>query len=168
MNHIDAMDDYSFDGEEYIDFDTEAGKKVVENIFTSLYKEYRNRQKIDDVEKADIIVGIGRGCRHSFDDVKIVSDRLNATLAGTRPLQDIGLLKKEYVLGKSARSAWPKVYITFGISGSIQHIGTVYADDIIAVNHNKNSAIFRHAKYRIFGDANKIARFVRDTLNNLQ
>lgn len=168
MNHIEAMGDYSFDGEEYIDFDTEAGKKTVENIFVSLYKKYQNEEKIDDVEKADIIVGIGRGCRHSFDDVKIISDKLNATLAGTRPLQDIGLLSKEYVLGKSARSAYPKIYITFGISGSIQHIGTVYADDIIAINHNKNSAIFRHAKYRIFGDANRIAKFVRDILSKLQ
>ncbi len=167
MNHIEAMGDYSFDGEEYIDFDTEAGKKAVENIFVSLYKKYQNEKKVDDVERADIIVGIGRGCRHSFDDVKAISDRLNATLAGTRPLQDIGLLDKEQVLGKSARSAYPKVYITFGISGSIQHIGTVYADDIIAVNHNKNSAIFRHAKYRIFGDANKIAGFVRDILYRL-
>lgn len=160
------MGAYSFD-EKYIEFDTAVGKKQVEDIFSSLYNEYKNKTKITDVEKADIIVGIGRGCKRSFDDVSVIADLLNATLAGTRPLQNMGLLTKEYVLGKSAKTASPKVYVAFGISGSIQHMGTIYAKDIIAINNNTNSSIFRHAKHRILGDASLIAKFIRENLSRL-
>ena len=64
------------------------------------------------------------------------------------------------VLGKTALSVNPKLYIAFGLSGSVQHLGSINANDIIAINNNKNSAIFSHAKFAILGDARDVAHFI--------
>jgi|GEM_PF-430834 len=95
-----------------------------------------------------------------IEDILTIAKKLNAHYATTRPIQDMGLVDESKVLGKTALSVSPKLYIAFGLSGSVQHLGSVNASEIIAINNNKNSAIFRHAKFAILGDARDVAHFI--------
>lgn len=165
MNILDLMDDYSIDGD-YILYETVEGKKRILDIFKQLYNQCRTVKICNDVEQAKIILGVGRGykAQNGIDDLKSIAQKLNAAIAGTRPLEDMKILNSQQVIGKTAKSARPDVYIAFGISGSVQHMGNIKADTIIAINNNKNSAIFRHATHKILGDARDIAHYINSII----
>lgn len=160
MGLLDLMD-YTTD-RNYIVFEEEDGKKQIREIFTKLYNDYKHIYPTDSLLKSEVIVAFGRGYHpeNGIDDILEITKKLNAHYATTRPVQDMGLVDESKVLGKTALSVSPKLYIAFGLSGAVQHIGSVNADEIIAINNNKNSAIFRHAKFAILGDAREVAHFI--------
>ena len=108
-----------------------------------------------DITKADIIVAIGRGIGE-MDNIQLardVADALGGVIACTRPVSDSGWLPPEYVVGMSAKTVRPKVYMACGISGATHH--TVCMKDsqiIIAVNKDPNAPIFQVAHYGVTGD----------------
>ena len=151
MGLLDLMD-YTTD-RNYIIFDEEDGKKQIREIFTKLYNDYKHIDPTESLLKSEVIVAFGRGYHpeNGIDDILEITKKLNAHYATTRPVQDMGLVDESKVLGKTALSVSPKLYIAFG---------SVDADEIIAINNNKNSAIFRHAKFAILGDAREVAHFI--------
>lgn len=160
MSLLDLMD-YTTD-RFYIVFDEEDGKKQIKEIFTKLFNDYKKGKTSNSLAKSEVIVAFGRGYHpeKGIEDILTIAKKLNAHYATTRPIQDMGLVDESKVLGKTALSVSPKLYIAFGLSGSVQHLGSVNASEIIAINNNKNSAIFRHAKFAILGDARDVAHFI--------
>ena len=60
-------------------------------------------------------------------------------------------------MGQSGTTVSPKLYLSFGISGAVQHIvGMKASDVIIAVNKDASAPIFNVAKYGIVGDVHEI------------
>jgi len=112
--------------------------------------------RLDD---AEIIVSGGRGLGQK-DNYKLVEE-LAAALGGvagaSRPLVDDGWVDSSHQVGLTGRITRPSLYVAIGISGASQHMaGCSAAKTIVAVNRDKEAAIFQHARYGIVGDALEI------------
>ncbi len=108
----------------------------------------RCAQKSDDV-----IVSGGRGAADSLDMLKEFAEGLNAELGASRALVDKGTVPYELQVGLTGKTISPKIYIAVGISGAVQHIcGVEGAETVIAINPDKDAAIFDYADFGIVSD----------------
>lgn len=124
-----------------------------------------------DIEKAEVIVAIGRPVREP-EQIAIFEELANAlggVLACSRPVADKGLLPKDRQVGSSGKTVKPKLYIAMGISGAFQHIlGMKNAKLIIAVNKDPKAPIFNVAHYGIVQDMYKIAPVLKEEIQKLK
>jgi len=112
-----------------------------------------------DLAYADVIVTAGRGVANpkNLDKVKELAKLINAHLGGSRGAVDIGLMDHKDQVGQTGKTVRPKVYMTLGVSGAIQHlVGMQFSDYIISVNIDKNAPIFGLADLGIVADLNDI------------
>ena len=108
-----------------------------------------------NIQEADIIVagGRGMGSKENFDKLYELADAIGGVVGATRPLVEKGWIELPYQVGQTGKTVSPKLYLAFGISGSIQHVsGISGADTIVAINNDPNAEIFQHANYGIVGD----------------
>ncbi len=144
--------------------DLEEGSGTVESRSVDLSSVPENRVQLEaiqamkgkvDLNKADVIVGVGRGIKKA-DNLKIIEDlaqALNAEIGASRPVVDNDWLERERQIGSSGQTVSPKLYIGCGISGAIQHVvGMKSANCIVAINSDANAPIFNIATYGIVGD----------------
>ena len=113
-----------------------------------------------DITAAEFILSIGRGAggKENLPRFDRLAQALGATLAGSRPLIDAGVLHPSLQVGTSGRSVHPKVYLALGISGAIQHVaGITDSETIIAVNTDGSAPIFDVADYGAVADLFAIA-----------
>lgn len=114
-----------------------------------------------DIKDAELIFSGGRGIMNeeSFDALRELAKRYDANVGASRPMVDQGWAAWEEQVGQTGSIVKPKVYVAFGISGAVQHItGIEKSQNIIAVNLNKSSPIFRYANYGAYSDDNSIIR----------
>ena len=108
-----------------------------------------------DITAAEFLLSIGRGVEgeEGVERMLELADAIGATLSASRPLIDAGLLPAARQVGQSGRTVKPKVYLAFGISGSVQHLmGMRDAETIIAVNTDHDAPIFGVAHYGAVAD----------------
>jgi electron transfer flavoprotein alpha subunit len=68
-----------------------------------------------------------------------------------------GWMPEHLQIGISGESIFPDLYLSFGISGAIQHVvGIKDSKTIIAINKDPNASIFKTADYCIIADANEV------------
>jgi electron transfer flavoprotein alpha subunit len=68
-----------------------------------------------------------------------------------------GWMPEHLQIGISGETIFPDLYLSFGISGAIQHIvGITKSKTIVAINKDPNASIFKTADYCIIDDAPKI------------
>ena len=111
------------------------------------------------IENANIVVSGGRGMKtkEKFKQLEELSKLLGGVVGASRAAVDLGFKEKTHQVGQSGTTVSPKLYLSFGISGAVQHIvGMKASDVIIAVNKDPNAPIFNVAKYGIVGDAHEI------------
>ncbi len=113
-----------------------------------------------DLEKAKVIVSIGRGLGKP-DGIPMVEQLAKAVkgeIAGSRPVcLDYHWLSEDRQVGLSGKKVKPKLYIAVGISGQIQHIaGMRGAKTVIAINKDKTAPIFEECDYGLIGDLYQI------------
>jgi electron transfer flavoprotein alpha subunit len=104
-----------------------------------------NTEKVieNPLKSAQRIVGIGRGVKKDiYAKVFEFARLINAEIACTRPVADEGLLSPDKVVGDSGVAVSPNVYIALGVSGAIQHMDSINAKYIIAVNIDMHAPIF--------------------------
>ncbi|MDR2156907.1 MAG: electron transfer flavoprotein subunit alpha/FixB family protein [Clostridiales Family XIII bacterium] len=104
----------------------------------------------DDMRDAEIVFAAGRGTLdgENFDLLKKVADRLGAAVGGTRPLMDCGLVPFENQIGQTGSTIRPRIVVSFGVSGAIQHTeGIKNTNLFIAVNADGDAPIFGTADY---------------------
>ncbi|PIU19648.1 MAG: electron transfer flavoprotein subunit alpha [Elusimicrobia bacterium CG08_land_8_20_14_0_20_59_10] len=119
------------------------------------------------IENAKIIVSGGRGMKtkEKFRQLEELSKLLGGVVGASRAAVDLGFKEKAHQVGQSGTTVSPKLYLSFGISGAVQHIvGMKASDVIIAVNRDPNAPIFNVAKYGIVGDAHEIAPRLAEAL----
>lgn len=109
-------------------------------------------------DKADIVVGAGRGIKRK-EDLSMIEELakiLKGAWSVTRPLAaDYGWA--DNWIGISGLIISPKLYIAVGISGQAYHmIGVKGAKIIVAINNDENAPIFEEADYGIVGDLYKV------------
>lgn len=114
--------------------------------------ETEHAQRITD---ADIVVCAGRGCLEGsgLELVKKFAEKIGAAVGGTRPLADNGYLPFENQIGQTGCVIRPRICITFGISGAVQFTEGIKGNPLwIAVNNDKDAAVFQVADYAVQED----------------
>lgn len=109
----------------------------------------------DNIADYDVLVVAGKGIG-AKKNIKLV-ERLAGLLGGSygisRPLVDAGWAEYRHQVGQTGFSVSPKLLISVGVSGAIQHLaGIGGAETIIAVNTDPDAPIFNAAHYAIVGD----------------
>ncbi len=77
-----------------------------------------------DLTTAELIVSVGRGIE-SQDNLPLVeslASAMGAEIASSRPVVDMGWLPPYRQIGSSGQAVSPKLYLSVGISGAIQHV----------------------------------------------
>lgn len=132
----------------------EAGSYKVGEIF-------KDNSGIKDIKEAEIIFSGGRGIMNieSFEALRKLAEKYDAAVGASRPMVDQGWAAWEEQVGQTGSFVHPKVYVAFGISGAVQHItGIEKSRNIIAINLNKESPIFRYSSHGAYADDNSIIR----------
>ena len=116
---------------------------------------------------ADLLVVAGRGIgeKKNMDYVRRLAELLGGDYGVSRPLVDMGWAPYEHQVGQTGLSVSPKVLISLGVSGAIQHLaGIGGAETIIAVNTDPDAAIFGAAGYAYVGDCVEFAKAMIEKL----
>jgi len=108
------------------------------------------------IESAENLVCVGQGLGKK-EDLKLINDlcaALKAELGCTRALSsDFHWLSEDRMVGISGKKCKPKLHVSIGVSGQIQHtVGVMSAKLIVAINKDKEAPIFKIADYGIVGD----------------
>ncbi len=108
-----------------------------------------------NIEEADRVVAGGRGLKKgdNFTLLRQLAERFDAAVGATRDAVDRGWAEYPQQIGLSGKTVVPKLYMAFGISGSIQHLaGMKTSETIVAVNTDPDAQIFHVADFGIVGD----------------
>jgi electron transfer flavoprotein alpha subunit len=109
-----------------------------------------------NIESADTLVVAGKGFAKQED--LAIADALAKALKGelgcTRTLSaDFHWLGEERMVGISGKKCKPRLMISVGVSGQIQHtVGILGSKVIVAINKDKAAPIFKVADYGVVGD----------------
>jgi electron transfer flavoprotein alpha subunit len=109
-----------------------------------------------NLEQAEVVVAIGRGLQKKEDLtlVQALADVLRGELGCSRSLSsDYGWLSEQRMIGISGKQCSPRLQISVGLSGQIQHtVGILGSKIIVAINKDRSAPIFQIADYGIVGD----------------
>ncbi|MCG8615602.1 MAG: electron transfer flavoprotein subunit alpha/FixB family protein [Desulfobacterales bacterium] len=115
--------------------------------------------KAQGIEKADIVItgGRGMGSKRKFKKLFDLATLMNAEVGATRPVVYADWIGHDTLVGQAGKHIRPKVLLSFGISGAIQHTAAITdADFIVAVNKNPNATMMKMADVAIVADANQV------------
>lgn len=118
-------------------------------------------KKVNNIADAEIIVSAGRGIgsQKNMILVKRLAELIGAHVGVSRPMVDVGWSEYKNQIGQTGSSVSPKLMITCGISGSVQHLaGIGNAHTIIAINSDPEAPIFSVADYKVVGDCVEILK----------
>ena len=115
----------------------------------------KEKNKEVGLEEAEVIVVASRAIKKQEDMEMIykLADKLNAQVAGTRPVIEAGWIDAKKQIGLSGRTVKPKLIITCGVSGAVQFVaGMQGADYIVAINKDDKAPILDVAHLALIGD----------------
>jgi electron transfer flavoprotein alpha subunit len=129
---------------------------AVRTKVTNTVKEEVEGIKLED---ADAIVcgGRGIGSAEDFKMLEPLAKILNAAIGASRPPCDNGWVSPSIQIGLTGKIVGPTLYIAVALSGSSQHMaGCSGAKNIIAINKDAESNIFKEARFGVVGDFKKV------------
>ena len=112
-----------------------------------------------NIADADVIVCVGNAIKgaDALPRYRRLAERLGGKVACTRPVFDRGVLPFKLVIGLSGAVVKPKLLLSFGVSGAVNHVtGFSDADVVVAVNTDPEAAIFNYCTYGIVGDMDEV------------
>lgn len=152
---------------------TERHEVTVELAAIPTRLEVTSRHKADpktvDIREAETVVALGNGVGANGDIAAYeqFAELIGASLGGSRPVIDSGVLPHERQIGQTGRSISARLAILCGISGSEYFTkGIEQAAVKIAVNSDRDAAIFQHADLGIVTDVNALIPKLTEHLKN--
>ncbi len=121
-------------------------------------KENPNIYKNVAESEVVIVAGYGVGSKENLKVIQRLAQQMGAALGVTRKVVDEGWAPFELQVGQTGKTIAPDLYISFGVSGALQHtIGIRNAKYVIAVNNDPAALIFNMCNQAILGDCMKVA-----------
>jgi electron transfer flavoprotein alpha subunit len=111
------------------------------------------------LEDAKVIIAGGRGLNgpEGFDVLATLAETLGGVVGASRVPCDLGWCSHAMQIGLTGKTVTPELYIAVGISGASHHLaGCGNAKTMVAINTDKDAAIFRDAKFGVVGDYAKV------------
>ena len=124
----------------------------------SIIERHIEEKKID-IKGSQIIVagGYGVGSKEGFKLVEELAKVLGGEVGASRAAVDSGFADHERQIGQTGVTVRPKLFISVGISGQIQHTaGMDESAMIISINNDPDAPIHQLADYAIIGDLNEV------------
>lgn len=107
-----------------------------------------------EVSQRVMVVGAGVSDLEGVKLAEQVCEQLGMTLGATRVVTDKGWVDHQRQIGTTGVSIAPEIYVSFGVSGAIQHLGGVQMPErSIAVNTDPSAPIFQTCTYPIRSSA---------------
>ena len=142
---------------------TRTGEVVVLNTASASRVRVIERKLEDSgaqrLEDARVIVAGGRGLNgpEGFNVLEPLAATLGGAVGASRVPCDLGWCSHAMQIGLTGKTVTPDLYIAVGISGASHHLaGCGNAKTIVAINTDKDAAIFRDAKFGVVGDYAKV------------
>lgn len=146
--------------------------ELEDSWFINDFLKKLSKERKVNFNRSDIIVagGAGVGSRENFELLRDLAEMLGAELGGSRAAVDSGFVDKARQIGQTGAVVRPKLYLAFGISGSIQHrAGMDESAKIIAVNTDPDAPIFDISHFGIVEDMKTVIpvmmRYLKEDLN---
>jgi electron transfer flavoprotein alpha subunit len=121
----------------------------------------RMTKNVQNLSTAQIIVagGKGVGSQEGFVLLEKLAAAIGASVGASRSAVNAGYAPYDRQIGLTGQVVRPRVYLAFGISGSVQHlVGMEKSDLVIAINADPKAPIFEYADYGIIADWRETAQ----------
>lgn len=128
------------------------GLKSMARVIEERFEADRDALRLDN---ADVIVsaGFGVGGPEKMKAINDLAEVLDAPIATTRKVVDLGWLPRQLQIGLTGRSVAPRLYMAIGVRGAFNHmVGIGRAKIVVAINKDPNALIFKNCDYGIVGD----------------
>jgi electron transfer flavoprotein alpha subunit len=145
-----------------LDADLKADDRV-----TALARHVEARQGVR-LEDARLIVSGGRGLGgpEPFKELQALADAIGAQMAASRAACDAGWVPPGWQVGQTGKKVAPELYIAIAISGASQHImGIADSKVICAINRDPDAPIFKHCRFGLVEDYQKVVGRLRERLS---
>ncbi|MBO4356405.1 MAG: FAD-binding protein [Clostridia bacterium] len=114
-----------------------------------------------ETDSSGLVFSVGTGAVQSLKDVMALSEKYGAEITASRRVVDKGFLPYEMQVGLTGKTISPKVYLSLGISGAIHHVvGMKNSLTVIAVNSDRNAAIFDYADFGIVASVEDVLKYL--------
>lgn len=101
--------------------------------------------------------GAGLGGAEHFRTLERVAKALGASYGASRVAADLGWVPPDRFIGTTGVAVDPRVYVAFGISGAVQHVGGLGDPErIISVNVDPSAPMMTMADVAIVADARAV------------
>ncbi len=121
------------------------------------------------LEEARLIVAGGRGLGgpEPFQQLQALAQVMGAQMAASRAACDAGWVPPSWQVGQTGKKVAPELYLAIAISGASQHImGIADSKVICAINRDPDAPIFKHCRFGLVEDYQKVVGPLRDKLNH--
>jgi electron transfer flavoprotein alpha subunit len=133
------------------------------------------RKKIGEsanIESAETLICVGKGVLNKEDlgMMKELSSLMRGELGCTRALSsDYHWISEDRMVGISGKRCKPKLNVSIGVSGQIQHtVGIMGSKLIVAINKDREAPIFKIADYGVVGDLYQVVPKLIQRIKSLE